>query len=374
MMKKKCIGVLSGVMLVLACHSGMHLISPSEPESISNWGGNIGRNHAYQTGPDLPLALAWSKKSEGGYGRALSTDGVYCFAGLQNGQLEVFRLKDGHRMFRKRMAHRSDATVAVFEQRILCALRHGSPSLQCFNTLTGETVWEVKAGAVAGEPLLLETVVVIVTEKGRVGIYNMEDGTLEVMRDLNASCWSGASASDEMIFVATHNAGIWALDRNTLEICWHAEPGGDVAAAPTIGKENLYIGMVNQQFCAIDLKNGELQWSKDLHGGVFETAACADGKIYAVTARGVLWALDSVTGNVHWRIDTDSVIGTSPIVAGDKIYFGTLDHFLHAISVRDGHELWTYKLKGRIRTAPLVLDNILIVASEGRQVYAFQSK
>ena len=369
-----CMITVMAMMAMTGCQPPQ--LSSADGDGIgaaTGWGHGAGRCFSYPKGPQPPLALQWKKRTEAAFSRALSSDGTHVIVGLQNGSLEKYGIVSGKRVLRKRIMRQSDATAAVTGYCIIAALRHKSPSLHCLDKETLKPAWTAEAGALVGEPLILGDTVVVASASGRVSAYALEQGRCLGDIQLNTHLLNGPSADANTIYVAGGEGGLWALNRHDFTLKWRAQLSGRTAAAPVVRNHRLFIGTLDERFHAVSCENGSVLWSAHTEGNVFETASAQGGVVYAPTARGVLWALEQETGRMLWRHNAHSVIGTSPLLVGGVLYYGTLDHHFRAVNRANGTMLWETTLQGRIRNTPLVVGPWLIIASEGRMLYGFQT-
>jgi len=337
------------------------------------WGGGPARNFTVNNGPQPPLALKWEKRTEAAFSRGLSSDGRVVVAGLQNGTLELYRLSDGKRLVRQRIMRQSDATALPAGNRFVVALHHKTESLQSLDGETLKPLWKAEAGDVAGEPLVLGDTIFVASTQGRMRSFDLNQGVMIAERQLETHCLSGPAADARWVYIAGGDGRVCALDRHTLAIQWVTRLSGRTAASPALRGGRLFIGTLDDRCHALDCETGAVIWSKPTGGGVFETVAVDEETVYIPTARGTLWALAVDDGSIRWQFDAGCVIGTSPLLVGDALYFGGVDSLLRAVRRSDGAPLWEISLKGRIRNTPIVVGPWLIVASEGRMLYGFQS-
>jgi outer membrane protein assembly factor BamB len=364
--------LVAGFAFLCACHSNQSLTGNLHSAHNANWGVNAARSHYYKQVLQPPLELVWKQRCEAALGKALSSDGQWLYAGLMDGQVDMIRLSNGKRVRRCRFIRHSEATTACADGKLIVALRYREPSLQLYDPQLNKVLWQQDAGELAGEPLILDSLVYIVTRQGMLGVFNLTDGHQVLSRSLKVNFQSGPSADDARLYLAGVEGQLWALDKETLKTDWQVQLSGRIDATPVISKGLVLVGTRKGYFHALDAVSGKSCWMSDLGGAIFETAASTDSAVYVGTARGRIMALNLTQGNSIWCFETGNVIGTAPVIAGDVLYVGTLAHQLLALDVHTGHKLWHYQVKGRIRTTPLVVHNCLYVASESRTIYALR--
>ena len=181
-----------------------------------------------------------------------------------------------------------------------------------------------------------------------------------------------------------------ALDKNTGEIVYVANPGGrpyDTAyAAPLItsinGMRLLIDGIGDGGIYALKPQTGEKVWGFVAAKRAINTGVVVKGTSVIVShgdenldvaERGMIGAIDgSLTGDIKttkWAVKGTQFGFPSPVIDGDRVYQVEDAAKLHAFDLATGRELWKVEM-GTVQKAPLVLaDGKLYVGTEAGKFY-----
>lgn len=126
---------------------------------------------------------------------------------------------------------------------------------------------------------------------------------------------------------------------------------------------------------------GKIAWQAQLDGNIAAAPAIGSDLVYIATQGGNLYALDKDTGSERWQIQLTAQIAGGPIISGSILYAGGLlsgesdsGVGVLALNALDGHELWRYTVSGSSMTAPLLYGNFLIFGSDNDTVYAVDTR
>jgi outer membrane protein assembly factor BamB len=140
------------------------------------------------------------------------------------------------------------------------------------------------------------------------------------------------TVADHIVYAASHNGRMWAVDGRTGRPVWNAKVADYRTPhnpAPTVTDGVLYAA-VDEHLVALDTATGDRRWDVFPHGGVQKTPTVTDGIAYVGNGKGLL-ALDAATGEERRRLETQGEVCSSPVVADGTVYVGSKDDFLYAI-------------------------------------------
>ncbi|WP_049928951.1 outer membrane protein assembly factor BamB family protein [Halopiger goleimassiliensis] len=224
---------------------------------------------------------------------------------------------------------------------------------------TGELEWEYPLGERAsGAPALVGESVLIGDADGMLARLERASGTVEWERDLGAAVRTPAVA-DGWCYVQCDDGRVHAIDVETGERCWDADPrgllerlgwgddyettgrpavaDGTVVVTTGVSRDSRTTGLVR----ALDRTSGERRWSQDLEGrlsGPPRSPAVADGNVY-VTGRERLEAYALADGEREWTFTTGYTT-SAPAVGEDVVYCCAKN--VYAIDRDDGTERWRH--------------------------------
>lgn len=189
-------------------------------------------------------------------------------------------------------------------------------------------------------------------------------------------------------------------------------------SGPAIDGDLLVIGDLDGKVYAVEAATGKLRWTREFQGEISSAASFLDERVLIASQDGNLYALSRTDGASLWTYETSDQIQCSPSIAGDHTFLGGCDGNLHTIGIRDGRssadplplggptgstpailgeraflpimdgaviafdwkanrELWRYVDQERAqeyRTSPAVRDQVVVVASQNRQVDALDAE
>jgi len=225
-------------------------------------------------------------------------------------------------------------------------------------------------------------------------------------RDIIGSArgWTPVTVSDGIVYTATRDGDVLALDSQALDRdedaghVWKYDPPKDrelgaVFGPPAVGEKFIFIGSSTN-----DGDTGKLialrkdressrrieedEWEKVILGAIIGGPTLAQGMVLVGSEDGKLYAFDAENGERIWTFATEGLkrgkgkekrIWSTPTVADGVVYFGAMDDYLYAVSLDDGSELWKFKTDGTVITTPLVVGTKVIFGSFDRKLYALDA-
>ena len=130
---------------------------------------------------------------------------------------------------------------------------------------------------------------------------------------------------------------------------------------------------------AVEASSGDVRWTQDV-GGSVDAAIAATDELALVSAPGedggpfAVVGLTLADGSEAWRYEPGAAtFFGSPAAIGDATaYVATDDATVRAIDAANGQERWIARMNDiTAATPPIVLDDVVIAADVGGQVYAF---
>lgn len=220
------------------------------------------------------------------------------------------------------------------------------------------------------------------------------------------------AAGEGLVFVSCLDKNLYALDLATGQKRWHAELG-PMKASPAFADGRVYVGTLDGKFHAIDAKTGQKLWAIEAGGEIHAAAnfhqgnvlfGCHDATLYCYKPDGTkVWALAidgpinaaaPVVGDVTFVtgcsdgklyvvdlkqgrvLDTvtlnDQSVATAP-VAGDRVFMAMVGGQVVAVDWKAKKPAWSFSPPRRqqpFNSSPAVTDNLVIVGSKDRKVYA----
>jgi uncharacterized repeat protein (TIGR01451 family) len=237
-------------------------------------------------------------------------------------------------------------------------------------------------------------------------------------------CGSGCSSPllsspavvNGVIYFASLDGPIFALDASTGAKLWSFATGGDVISSPAVANGVVYIGSRDGNLYALNASTGAKLWSyatgnqgpsspavvngvvyigsDDGAGGgnvfalnattgaklwVYAAVCCVDsspavanGVVYVIGDDGTMYALNASTGAKLWINDLHTGGASSPVVANGVVYIGGGDN-LYALNAGTGAQLWSFATGGAVRSSSAVANGAVYVGSGDGNVYALNA-
>jgi outer membrane protein assembly factor BamB len=186
----------------------------------------------------------------------------------------------------------------------------------------------------------------------------------------------GLTLANGMIYVGTGNGGVLALSQRSGELEWaFAEMEKGVWARPVYVNGVLYVASLDKNLYALDAGTGEELWRQDLAGAVAGAPVYVDGMLYIGSFAHKIYKLDADDGTILAEFETANWVWGSPAVANGIVYAGDLDGFVYALDADDLSPLWQRQVaQEAIRAAPLVVEDTLFIGSRDDRLYAVNAQ
>jgi len=203
--------------------------------------------------------------------------------------------------------------------------------------------------------------------------------------DLGGALWAQPSTDGNLVYVASLDHFLYAIDPETYEFAWPAiNLGGAAPGRPLVGPNgNVYIGSFASQVVKVDPATGVDSVLTSTGGWVWGGPVTDGQNIYFGDLEGNLYAVDAASGNQVWSIQPDGPVVGSPLVTSDIIVFATESGSVYAVD-NTGAIVWQREVGGQIYTSPVFSTDKIIVApmqaefslavldANGNQAWTFQ--
>jgi outer membrane protein assembly factor BamB len=172
----------------------------------------------------------------------------------------------------------------------------------------------------------------------------------------------------DLIIAPISGGGIATASASTGDRFWTRRFRGAVAGSPLRVDDRVYFATFYRggTIYSLDLHRGRRIWSRNIDGRTSGGIAFADGVLFVPTDRGEVFALDATNGSVIWRIRYNAVAAQAPIVLDDELVMATEGDSLLRIARGDGAVRARLPLPGMV-TAPIVAtgDTLILAMSQG---------
>jgi outer membrane protein assembly factor BamB len=166
----------------------------------------------------------------------------------------------------------------------------------------------------------------------------------------------------------TNNTVLWKFDVDRGEI------DNAVTTSAAVVGDIVYEASHNAFLYALDAYSGTLYWRFNLGGiAALSSPAVVDGVVYIGSERGV-YALNAYTGTKIWQSSPTFLTDSSPAVSGGTVYIGSfVEHSLFAFRASTGQLLWKFTAGDYINSSPAVAGNVVYVTSDDGYLYALNA-
>jgi len=171
--------------------------------------------------------------------------------------------------------------------------------------------WAWTNGALAGQPVVAEGLVVIGSVTNRVFALDEMTGVVHWSADVGGAVINTCAIANGKVIVGTQAGKVRALAvSNGVTVWTYSGATKGFAAAPTVANGRVFIGSQDGRFCALDLATGQAAWVFQVGGtndaGVMRTpilcsAAVMSNRVCFGAENLQAYALDAQTGAVLWR-------------------------------------------------------------------------
>ena len=226
-------------------------------------------------------------------------------------------------------------------------------------------------------------------------------------------------ADGKLIYLATTNDSLYALDTGTAAVTWRFGADGPLESSPTIFNGQVYFASTKGTIYCVDKATGALTWSYSVGPNKSFTSSpsicspflyigCSDSAVYSMyltspTTTGInkwifktggainsspaaafgkcifgsndfrVYCVDTSTGLRVWADSTHSNVNSSPIISGQVVYIGSNDYNLYALNIINGGVKWKFSTNGLIKSSPMVYKGVIYIGSFDKYFYAVDS-
>jgi outer membrane protein assembly factor BamB len=195
---------------------------------------------------------------------------------------------------------------------------------------------------------------------------------------------SGVAVDSDKVYFGLGSRNVVALSRQDGTKVWSFDTGHGVWATPLYipasdsnSQAVLYVVSLDHYLYALNPETGKELWRKNL-GGAAPGNMVYDAKrdvLYIGTFESELLAIDLKTRTISDRYSTEGWIWGSPAFVSDEdmLYVGDLAGYVYAVRITDQgfEQVWKQSVsKSGIRATPLVTNDLVVVGTKGKYVYA----
>ena len=188
----------------------------------------------------------------------------------------------------------------------------------------------------------------------------------------NSPITSSTAISDKVVFLASENGTLYAIEIETKETIWSFDSGTSVESSPAVVDGMVFFGTDSGKVYALDEGTGLVRWVYNIPSGasIASSPVVSNRTVFIGSSDNHLYALDEISGFQIWNFSTTGPIVSSPAVSNDMVFVGSNDGRVYALNMTDGALEWDYPTYSPIVSSPTVCEPIVYVTSMNGRVYA----
>ena len=321
----------------------------------------------------LEVKRLWSRgtgNGTGGYDLVLrpARAGNAIVVANENGTVAAYRMRDGHRIWRRHLKARITGGAGVGQGLVVVGTRRGR--VLALDAKTGKPLWSAQAPSeILAAPAVGPTGVFVASLDGHVTAFGLAHGrklwvAAHAHPALTLFLTARPALTPGLLYEGYANGEVVALRTTDGRRLWTsavAEPrGGDAVQRlvdlghPLYAQNILYVNGYHGAVAALAAHSGRILWGRPLSS--YRNMALGGQSLYVIKAHSEVAALASASGGTLWtqKAFLNRRLG-SPALAGPAVVMGDLAGYTQWLSRRTGKPMARVRVgEGAIRAAPLV--------------------
>lgn len=235
-----------------------------------------------------------------------------------------------------------------------------------------------------GNPVISDGYAYVTGYNGRIYRINVTSGGTPQSAYLNTSkprpIVGGAAVANGMVFAASIDGRLYALDATTLVKQWDFETKNTIWSTPAVYDNTVYIGSFDKSIYALNAASGEENWSYATQGAIVATPIVSGGLVYIASLDRHVYALDAASGELVWQYPTADATNpprnwfwATPVLVDGKLYAPNTDGGIYIIDAREGSLVDKIDVEGSIISSPVAVGGNVIVATEEGDIYTINT-
>jgi outer membrane protein assembly factor BamB len=217
-------------------------------------------------------------------------------------------------------------------------------------------------------PLVVGDTLYAANNNGSLYAAELETGFLKWSLPLADSLWSAPTYNGKLIFAASLDHTLYAVDPVRQRVVWQRDLEGSAPGSATISSDGttVYVGSFGSKVFALDAESGEVRWTAEARDWVWGAPAESGDTVFAADLTGRVYSLASADGQNAWpSLVPDGAIIADPVVLDDGVLVATESGSLYAFDSQ-GSKVWDITVGGQIYTTPVIIgDKILVAPMKG---------
>lgn len=177
----------------------------------------------------------------------------------------------------------------------------------------------------------------LVWQSAPIANFNPSRGAIATVGGISRVSFGGCCSDNVYALDAATGASLWQT---------HLGSAGGVVTAPAVDASRglVYVASSDGQVYALDAVNGHIVWFFFAGAALAGTPRVFNGTVYVGSDGGTFYALDASTGRLIWFATLGTRLQATPIVANGLVYFSDFDTgTVYALNATNGGPpIWTF--------------------------------
>lgn len=342
--------------------------------------------------PTIKTKLLWSAAAGSGGGKeyvrltpAVAHDKV--FTSDSDGNVTAVDAKSGAILWQVEAAHALTSGVGANDDQLFVATDRGE--IVSLKQSNGSVLWQTPVSSeILSTPTVSQGVVLVKSIDGSLTALSARSGQqiwrfTQAVPSLILHASSQPAVSSGLAVAGFANGKLVAIALQSGKPQWMhpvTSPRGstaveqmvDIDVNPVVSDGVVYVATYQGDIAALNLNTGDLMWQHRISS--YAGIAADSEYIYVTDAKGYVWSFKKDNGAVTWR--QKKLLGrdlTGPAVVGRYLVVGDAEGYLHWISKGTGAFAARDQLDASgVVASPVVSNNVVYVYTVNGTLYAFR--
>jgi outer membrane protein assembly factor BamB len=221
--------------------------------------------------------------------------------------------------------------------------------LVALRATNGHRVWRLRlASRTESSPLITDDRVIFGTEGGDVLSVSRANGRVDWRYRAGGPVKAAVARNGNALYVGDYAGKLHSIWLDSGRRRWVEDLGGRLYSTPAVAYERVFVGNVDGSVSAVGERSGRLAWRRRTKGLVYSAPAVAPvaGRgptVFIGSYGGVLYALDARSGRPRWTRNLGGKVSGGVTVIGDLVMYANLGRKTVGIRrARDGALLYSH--------------------------------
>lgn len=234
----------------------------------------------------------------------------------------------------------------------------------------GRMTWRFAAGGpIYSSPRASFDHVFFGSEDGFLYAVNTTTGRLAWKAPGHTPIRSSPTIAQEHVYFGTEGGYVFALDLSG-KVKWQFQAKRNVTATAAVAEDMVFVASWDANVYALDINSGWPIWSYRSQRPIISSPIFHDGVVYIGSSDGNLYALDAYSGRKMWAFATKGQVASTPAIWGSSIYFGSTDKSIYSLELKRGDLRWRFETGGLVVSSPIIANGVVFIGSADHNLYA----